>query len=116
MPGPFTIGLKKVEGLVVGAAGEEVFEPAGEGASALLMPRGDLLGDFFEGIEMGVGVAIAELVVGDDDDSAVEEGGEVGVEHGGSLSGALLAAMKLGGWKPLSFPEIRAWTSGGGAR
>lgn len=116
MAGPCAVGLEKVEGLVVGASGEEVFEAAGERALVLLMPRGDLLGDFFESFEMGVGVAIAELVVGDDDDSAFEQGGEVGVEHGGSLGGALMAAMNLLGWKSLSFPEIRAWTSGGGAR
>ena len=60
----------------------------------LVVPCGDLLGDFLEGIEMGVGIAVAEFMIGDDGDSAGEEGGEFGVKHGGRL-GSWVLMIKL---------------------
>ena len=114
MSGPSTVRSEKVEGFVVGAAGEEVFEAGRKGALVLLMPRSDLLGDLLEGFELGVGVAVAELVVGDDGGALLEEGGEVGVKHGERLIAALLAAMIILNGRPSACRKIERGRSGVG--
>ena len=72
MSGRSAVGLEEVECFVVGTAGEEVFEAWGQRAVILMMPLRDLLGDGFQGIQMGLGVAVAERVVGDDFDAALK--------------------------------------------
>lgn len=106
MSGPCAIGLEKVKCLVIGAAGKEVLKPWWEGALMGVVPGGDLFGDRFKCVEVSIGVALAESVIGDDLDAALEEGGEVGVEHGGSLEAWLLAAMHLWGSRMPTLPWL----------
>lgn len=85
------LGFEEGEGFLVGAAGQEVLEAGRQGAAVALVPVGDGLGDFAKRGEVGLGIAVAEIVVGDDFKTAAEEIGE----HGGVVGEGFREAV---GW------------------
>lgn len=63
-----------LQGFLVGGLGEVVAELGVEFAVVRLAVGLDGFGNFLEGREVGGGVAVAERVVGDDDEALLEEG------------------------------------------
>lgn len=87
MPGPSSAGFKVNERFIERAIRQEMFQSRRNFATVGLMPGKDFLGDRFQRLQMGGGIAVAEGVVADRFLAAAEQGGEVVVHENQAGSG-----------------------------